>query len=68
MYVLYVRGGDRFAPPTVEIGETVDAMVKTAMDYVEPPKRDEARKALSSKRKWKDGDSGIELEIRGKEK
>lgn len=67
MFVLYVKSGEQFVPPSVEMGESLDATVNLAKDYVDPSKWEAAKKSLSSKRKWKDEDTGLELEIKGKD-
>ena len=67
MFVLYVKSGEQFVPPSVEMGESLDATVNLAKDYVSPPKWEAAKKSLSSKRKWKDDETGLELEIKGKD-
>ena len=38
------------------------------MDHVQEKKRDAAKKALMSSRKWRDDETGLELEIKGKDK
>ena len=68
MFVVYVRGGGEFSVPVVEIGESLADAVGLAMDHVQEKKRDAAKKALMSSRKWRDDETGLELEIKGKDK
>lgn len=67
MFVLYVKSGEQFVPPSVEIGESLDATVNLAKYYVDPSKWETVKKTLSSKRKWKDEETGLEIEIKGKD-
>ncbi len=64
MFVLYVKSGEQFVPPSVETGESLSSTVNLAKDYVDPSKWEAAKKSLTSKRKWKDEETGLELEIK----
>lgn len=66
MFVVYVRDGGEFPVPVVEMGESMADAVGLAIDYVPEKKRDAAKKALMSSRKWRDDETGMEIEIKGK--
>lgn len=66
MFVVYVRDGGEFHVPVVEMGESLADAVGLAMDHVPEKKLDAAKKALMSYRKWRDDETGMEIEIKGK--
>ena len=67
MFVVYVRDVGEFSVPVVEMGGSLADAVGIAIDHVPDKKRDAAKKSLSSKRKWKDEETGLEIEIKGKD-